>query len=64
MNISREAIEKWGRGPATMDFMLAKNVMIEMLKPNDEVTFTFSIEQGEFVIHTIMPVHTTHSQHH
>lgn len=64
VNISREAIEKWGRGPATMDFMLAKNVMIEMLKPNDEVTFTFSIEQGEFVIHTIMPVHTTHSQHH
>nr|MDC2856210.1 efflux RND transporter periplasmic adaptor subunit [Ningiella sp. W23] len=24
VNISREAIEKWGRGPATMDFMLAK----------------------------------------
>ncbi|KAF7765222.1 Cu(I)/Ag(I) efflux system membrane protein CusB/SilB [Pseudoalteromonas undina] len=64
VNISREAIEKWGRGPATMDFMLAKNVMIEMLKLNDEVTFTFSIEQGEFVIHTITPVHATHSQHH
>lgn len=63
VNISREAIEKWGRGPATMDFMLAKNVMTEMLKPNDEVTFTFSIEQGEFVIHTITPVHATHSQH-
>ena len=64
VNISREAIEKWGRGPATMDFILAKNVMTEMLKPNDEVTFTFSIEQGEFVIHTITPVHATHSQHH
>ena len=63
VNISREAIEKWGRGPATMDFMLAKNVMTEMLKPNDEVTFTFSIEQGEFVIHTITPVHASHSQH-
>lgn len=24
VNISREAIEKWGRGPATMDFILAK----------------------------------------
>ena len=63
VNISREAIEKWGRGPATMDFLLAKNVLIDMLKPNDEVTFTFSIEQGEFLIHTITPVHATHSQH-
>ena len=63
VNISREAIEKWGRGPATMDFMLAKNVMIEAFKLNDEVTFTFSIEQGEFVIHTMTSVHAMHSQH-
>ncbi|MCK8103623.1 efflux RND transporter periplasmic adaptor subunit [Pseudoalteromonas sp. SCSIO 43095] len=63
MNISREAIEKWGRGPATMDFVLAKNVTIEAFKLNDEVTFTFSIEQGEFVIHTMTSVHAMHSQH-
>ena len=63
MNISREAIEKWGRGPATMDFVLAKNVTIEAFKLNDEVTFTFSNEQGEFVIHTMTSVHAMHSQH-
>lgn len=63
VNISREAIEKWGRGPATMDFVLAKNVTIETFKLNDEVTFTFSIEQGEFVIHTMTSVHAMHSQH-
>ncbi|TMO96757.1 efflux RND transporter periplasmic adaptor subunit [Pseudoalteromonas sp. S3260] len=63
VNISREAIEKWGRGPATMDFVLAKNVTIEAFKLNDEVRFTFSIEQGEFVIHTMTSVHAMHSQH-
>lgn len=57
INISREAIPKWGRGPATMDFYLAKELDISILKANQLVHFTFSIIDGEFVIShiAIMP---------
>ncbi|WP_338365820.1 efflux RND transporter periplasmic adaptor subunit [uncultured Pseudoalteromonas sp.] len=53
INISREAIAKWNRGPATMDFILAKELDISALSPNQQVHFTFSIIEGEFVINNI-----------
>ncbi|TMO76315.1 efflux RND transporter periplasmic adaptor subunit [Pseudoalteromonas sp. S3785] len=53
INISREAIAKWNRGPATMDFILAKALDISALSPNQQVHFTFSIIDGEFVISKI-----------
>ncbi|WP_213610370.1 efflux RND transporter periplasmic adaptor subunit [Pseudoalteromonas sp.] len=63
MNISREAIEKWGREPATMDFVLGETIDIEIFEPNAEVTFTFSVDDGEFIIHTMTSVHAAHSHH-
>ena len=53
INISREAIAKWNRGPATMDFILAKELDISALSPDQQVHFTFSIIEGEFVISKI-----------
>ena len=53
INISREAIAKWNRGPATMDFILAKELDISALSPEQQVHFTFSIIEGEFVISKI-----------
>jgi Cu(I)/Ag(I) efflux system membrane fusion protein len=50
LNISRGAIEKWGRGPATMDFMVADNVALDTLSEGMSIRFTFEIKDGELVI--------------
>ncbi len=50
MNISRDAIEKWGREPATMDFVLADHINLKFFSPGARVRFTFAIEDGEFVV--------------
>ncbi|WP_281561032.1 efflux RND transporter periplasmic adaptor subunit [Thalassomonas sp. RHCl1] len=50
VNISRGAIEKWQRGPATLDFTLAQALDIGQLKVGQEILFTFEIRNGEFVI--------------
>ncbi|MEH6395383.1 efflux RND transporter periplasmic adaptor subunit [Pseudoalteromonas sp.] len=52
-NISRGAIEKWNRDPATMDFMFAENVDLSPLAAQQQLTFTFSVQNGEFVIQRI-----------
>ena len=52
-NISRGAIEKWNRGPATMDFKFAENVDLSDLAAQQQLTFTFSVQEGEFVIQRI-----------
>lgn len=52
-NISRGAIEKWNRDPATMDFMFAENVDLSPLAAQQQLTFTFSVQDGEFVIQRI-----------
>jgi Cu(I)/Ag(I) efflux system membrane fusion protein len=49
-NISRKAIEKWGRGPATMDFVIADSVLLDKLQQGDKIHFTFEIQNGDFVI--------------
>ena len=49
-NISRGAIEKWNRGPATMDFIFADELELTALNAQQSLTFTFSVQDGEFVI--------------
>ncbi|MFT5210910.1 MAG: Cu(I)/Ag(I) efflux system membrane fusion protein [Flavobacterium sp.] len=54
INISRSAIEKWGRGPATLEFSFAKPVSLESLHEGMNIRFTFEINDGTFVITDIL----------
>lgn len=56
INISRGAIEKWDRGPATMDFSVAHGVSLAKISEGQEVHFTFVIDNGEFIVTHIMPM--------
>ena len=49
-NISRGPIEKWGRGPTTMDFVFSDRVSLITLQQGDKIHFTFEVQNGEFVI--------------
>ncbi|CAM3860645.1 MULTISPECIES: efflux RND transporter periplasmic adaptor subunit [Pseudoalteromonas] len=64
-NISRGAIEKWHRAPATMDFVFADGVDLTTLEAAQQITFTFSLQGGEFVISRIdvEPSMQSHSGH-
>jgi Cu(I)/Ag(I) efflux system membrane fusion protein len=50
INISRDAIKKWGRPAATLDFIADEDVSLIGINVNDEVEFTFEIHDGNFVI--------------
>lgn len=50
INISREAIEKWGRGPATMDFEVINELDISTFQAGDNIEFTFDTAQDFKVI--------------
>ncbi|MDC8832616.1 efflux RND transporter periplasmic adaptor subunit [Alteromonas gilva] len=57
INISRGPIEKWGRGPATMDFVLSEALANPVpaastpaLTPGQSIRFTFEIRGDDFVI--------------
>jgi Cu(I)/Ag(I) efflux system membrane fusion protein len=50
VNISREAIPKWNRGPATMNFVLAPHIEVNSLIKGQTIDFTFSIINDDFVI--------------
>ncbi|MFY8327128.1 efflux RND transporter periplasmic adaptor subunit [Pseudoalteromonas sp. ZZD1] len=52
-NISRGAIRKWNRGPATMNFIFAENIDLSHLSAQQKLAFTFSVQAGEFVIQRI-----------
>ncbi len=54
VNISREAIEKWGRDAATLDFLVDDTVGMYGLKAGMKVMFTFEIREQGFVITSIM----------
>lgn len=49
-NISRGAIQKWGRGPATMDFVFADGLSLIAMQPGDKIHFTFEIQNDDFVV--------------
>ena len=57
LNISRDAIEEWGRDAATLDFLVADNVGMFNLSQGMRVMFTFEIRDEGFVITSIMPAH-------
>ena len=42
-NISRGPIEKWQRGPATLDFVFADRVTLTTLQQGSKIHFTFEI---------------------
>ena len=50
LNISRGPIEKWGRAAATMDFIVSEVVDISSLTAETDITFTFEIREGNFII--------------
>ena len=50
VNISREAIEKWNRPPATMDFVVADNIDLTRFSVSDTVNFTFEIRDDFIVV--------------
>ncbi|GAC12906.1 efflux RND transporter periplasmic adaptor subunit [Aliiglaciecola lipolytica] len=54
LNISRGPIEKWGRGPATLDFDVLDTIDLSTLSAGSQVHFTFEIRAGEFVIVELM----------
>ncbi len=53
LNISRDAIAKWNRGPATMDFTAAENLPLHSLLEGSEIEFEFEIRDGDFVVTAI-----------
>ena len=51
LNISRDAIPKWGREAATMDFDVAESVDMSGLEPGMQIHFVFAItEDWSFVV--------------
>jgi len=68
VNISREAIPKWNRGPATMDFSVSPDVDIQKLNVGETIEFTFVIDNGEFIVSALHAEEMTEShdmhQHH
>lgn len=56
INITRGAIEKWGRGPATMDFYLSESIDIGSIENVTIIRFTFEIREGDFVIVELTPI--------
>jgi Cu(I)/Ag(I) efflux system membrane fusion protein len=56
VTIDREAIEKWGREPAQVDFIVADNVDMSLFVPDAYVMFTFEIQGDDFVIVSAMPM--------
>jgi len=50
MNISRDAIKKWQRPAATLDFLVEKHITLHTLEKGQKIEFTFAIINGEFII--------------
>ncbi len=50
LNISRDAIEKWGRAPATLDFNVPQRVDINRFESGQNIRFYFQVDDGEFSI--------------
>lgn len=67
VNISRGAIEKWNRKPATMDFIVSKKLLeqgfdLANYQKGERVNFTFEIYEDEFYITEIKKSHNTNHE--
>lgn len=64
LNISRGPIEKWQRGPATMEFTLASDLDISLLKPEQQIMFTFEVREDLVIVEfSAQSLPQTHAQH-
>ncbi|KGK00137.1 efflux RND transporter periplasmic adaptor subunit [Thalassotalea sp. ND16A] len=50
LNISRGPIEKWDREAATLDFLVSDAIDMSALSAGKQITFTFEIRNGDFII--------------
>ncbi len=50
LNISREAITKWQKPPATMDFEIINGIELNQLRPGSQISFQFEIRHSRFII--------------
>ncbi len=50
INITREAIEKWNRPAATVDFITSDKVSLKDFSQGMQVKFTFEVRAGNFII--------------
>ena len=57
INISRDAIEKWGRPAATIDFLIEEGLDLSKINVGDSVRFTFQV-RSDLVIIRIEQVHS------
>ena len=64
VNISRDAIEKWDRPAATMDFMVDESIAMESFVEGETVNFTFEIIDGEFIIVDVQKMDMEDHSHH
>ena len=65
VTIDREAIKKWNREAATVDFIIDKKVDMSLFSVDAYLMFTFEIHQGEFIIVSAMTMNQgmSHSMH-
>ncbi|RJE71012.1 efflux transporter periplasmic adaptor subunit [Pseudoalteromonas sp. MSK9-3] len=64
LNISRGPIEKWQRGPATMEFTLALDLDISLLEPEQQIMFTFEVREDLVIVEfSAQSLPQTHDQH-
>ncbi|ALO36311.1 hypothetical protein CMT41_17400 [Colwellia sp. MT41] len=59
VTLHREAIEKWGRAAATVDFIVAENVDMTLFTVDAYLMFTFEIHHGEFIIVSAMAMNSS-----
>ncbi|MBB3167421.1 efflux RND transporter periplasmic adaptor subunit [Simiduia aestuariiviva] len=53
-NISRGPVAKWNRPAATLDFLLAQEVDLSVLKVGQKIRFRFRVVEGEFTLVEIL----------
>jgi Cu(I)/Ag(I) efflux system membrane fusion protein len=54
VTINREAIEKWNREPAIVDFIVSESVDMTLFTLDAYLMFTFEIQAGDFIIVSAM----------
>jgi len=62
-NIRREAIPKWNRAAATMDFRILHSVDMQQLKTGQTIHFRFEVSSGEFIVDSVHVMSEGGSQH-
>ncbi|MBB6520501.1 efflux RND transporter periplasmic adaptor subunit [Pseudoteredinibacter isoporae] len=64
VNISREAIEKWSRPAAELDFLAEQSIHLESFKPGDTVIFTFEVREELTIVDISLSDKHEQHQHH